>query len=79
MELQTVPFGVGEIGGVTSFHAQERTSSIYPPRFSKQFLEEVFSETGFPVYRVLGNSLGLSLSEFFQTSFLSVFQTHNDL
>jgi len=39
MELQILPFGVGEIGGVAPFHAQERTSSTYPSRFSKQFLE----------------------------------------
>jgi len=38
MELKTPPFGVGEIGGVASFHAQERTSSTCPTRFSKQFL-----------------------------------------
>src|SRR5215208_745501 len=56
MELQTLPFSVGEIGGVAPFHAQERTSSTYPPRFSKQFLEGKFSETGLPVYGVLGNS-----------------------
>src|SRR5215218_10098455 len=37
MEFQTLPFGVGEIGRVAPFHAQERTSSTYLPRFSKQF------------------------------------------
>ena len=41
MELQTLPFGVGEIGGVAPFHAQERTSSTYPPHFSKQSLERL--------------------------------------
>ena len=44
MEFQTLPFGVREISGVAPFHAQERTSSTYPTRFSKQFLEGVFSE-----------------------------------
>jgi hypothetical protein len=38
MELQTLPFGVGKIGCVAPFHAQERLSSTYPTRFSKQFL-----------------------------------------
>ncbi len=38
MRLQTLPFGVGEISGVAPFHAQERTSSTYPTRFTKQFL-----------------------------------------
>jgi hypothetical protein len=38
MELQTLPFSIGEIGGVAPFHAQERTSLTYPSRFSKQFL-----------------------------------------
>ena len=37
MGLQTPPFDVGEIGRVAPFHAQERKSSTYPTRFSKQF------------------------------------------
>src|SRR5919112_3429696 len=53
MELQTLPFGVGEIGGVAPFHAQERTSSTYPSRFSKQFQEGFFSETGLPTNTIL--------------------------
>ena len=38
MELQTLPFGVGKNGWVAPVHAQERTSSTYLTRFSKQFL-----------------------------------------
>src|SRR5215218_3779055 len=41
MELQALPFGVGEIGRVAPFHAQERTSSTYSSRFSKQFLSTI--------------------------------------
>ena len=37
IEFQTLPFGVGEVGCVAPFHAQERTSPTYPSRFSKQF------------------------------------------
>ena len=54
MGLQILPFGIGEIGWVASFHAQERTSSTYPTRFSKQFLEEVFSETELLAARLPG-------------------------
>ena len=61
MEFQTLPFGVGEIGRVAPFHAQERTSSTYLPRFSKQFLEGSFSETHIPVSECL-YALGLGLS-----------------
>src|SRR5215217_6666359 len=43
--LKTLPFSVGEIGGVAPFHAQERTSSTCPTRFFKQSLEEFFLET----------------------------------
>jgi hypothetical protein len=45
MKLQTLPFGVGEIGGVAPFHAQERTSSTYTSRFSKWFLEKLSEKT----------------------------------
>ena len=37
MNLQTPPLDVGEIGCVAPIHAQERTWSTYPTRFSKQF------------------------------------------
>src|SRR5215203_6607516 len=47
MELQTLPFSIGEIGGVAPFHAQERTSSTYPPRFSKQFQKGNSRKPGF--------------------------------
>jgi hypothetical protein len=73
MEFQTLSFGVGEIGGVAPFHTQERTSSTYPPRFSKQFLEEVFSETRFPVLRVLGNSMSVPLQNYPKTQFVVLF------
>ena len=44
MELQTLPFGISEIGRVAPFHAQERTSSTCTTRFFKQSLEEEFYE-----------------------------------
>ncbi len=40
MEFQTLPFGVGEIGGVAPFHAQERTSSTYPLTFPDSLSRE---------------------------------------
>ena len=40
MRAETLPFSVGQIGRVAPFHAQERTSSIRPTRFFKQFLSE---------------------------------------
>jgi hypothetical protein len=46
MELQTRPFGVGEISRVAPFHAQESTSSTCPTRFSKQFLERLSGNSG---------------------------------
>ena len=35
--LETPPFGIGKIGGIAPFHAQELRSSSYLIRFSKQF------------------------------------------
>jgi hypothetical protein len=35
--LEDLPFAFGEVGRVALFHAQERTSSTHPSRFSKQF------------------------------------------
>ena len=56
IELKTLPFGIGEIGRVAPFHAQERRSLSYLIRFSKQFLHDVFPETGLPVLLILGTS-----------------------
>jgi hypothetical protein len=68
MGLQTLPFGVGEIGWVAPFHAQERTSSTYVTRFSKQLLEGVFYEIlqkftadSSPLARIVTQGGGVSL------------------
>ena len=44
MELQTLPFGVGEIGGVAPFLAQERTSSTYPLALPNSFRAAVLGD-----------------------------------
>jgi hypothetical protein len=46
MATETLPFGVGQIGNIAPFHAQERTSSIRITRFFKQFLYRRLSERG---------------------------------
>jgi hypothetical protein len=38
VRLETLPFGISQIGSVAPFHSQERTSQIRPTRFFKQFL-----------------------------------------